>query len=133
MSDCIASRIKTTMKQYISIILLIIIIGVNTACISGSHHLGKFSVMGVKHYAAEKIYCDNILARNASGKSCNHIIVIIPTRFPKIDEAVVDAVAKHGGDFLINANVYSDVGYAPFIYGRTCYRVDGDVCAANKR
>ena len=63
-----------------------------------------------------------------SGEDCRRIFVIIPTSFgqPTLDEALDRALEAKNANVLLNAVVDYSNYYIPYIYGETCWRVEGD-------
>jgi hypothetical protein len=62
-----------------------------------------------------------------SGEDCTNIIIIIPTGGPPtIDEALDRALESKDANLLTDAVVSWSGFYIPYIYGRTCWRAEGD-------
>lgn len=62
-----------------------------------------------------------------SGEDCTQIISFIPTGGPPtIDEALDRALEAVNANLLTDAVVRYDHFYIPYIYGRTCWRAEGD-------
>lgn len=62
-----------------------------------------------------------------SGEDCQHVIIIIPTGGPPtIDEAIDRALESRGASLLTDAVVNFHYFYIPYIYGQTCWKVEGD-------
>lgn len=90
-------------------------------------HIGNFSGLATGTYKAENINSSTLVVKDATGESCRSIIIFIPTGVPKLDEAVSEALAKNNGDFMMNARAYNSWWWIPYIYGRTCWTIEGDV------
>lgn len=97
-----------------------------------SQHVGNFSGLAAGTYRPENITAANLVKKDTSGETCKHIILVFPTGYPKLDEAVSQATAKNDGDFMMNARVYSTHWYIPLLFGETCWKVEGDVYKTNK-
>ncbi len=62
-----------------------------------------------------------------SGEDCVHIIIVFPTGGPPtIDEAIDRALEAKGANMLTDAVVTWSYFYIPYVYGRTCWRAEGD-------
>lgn len=61
------------------------------------------------------------------GEDCTHIIILIPTGgVPTIDEALDRALESKGANLLTDAVVTWSSWYIPYIYGQTCWKVEGN-------
>lgn len=92
-----------------------------------THHVGNFSAFASGTYKIENVGKSTLVKKNAKGESCKPIIIIFETGFPKMDEALSEALAANDGDYMMNARVYYSEWYMPLIYGSYCYKVEGDV------
>jgi hypothetical protein len=65
----------------------------------------------------------------------NHIILWIPTntRRPTMQEAVDGALARGGGNLLVDAEVEHWWVLVPFLYGQEGWRVRGDVVRSEEQ
>ena len=62
-----------------------------------------------------------------SGEDCQHIISFIPTSgAPTLDEALDRALESRQANLLLDAVVDFSWFYIPYIYGKTCWRAEGD-------
>jgi hypothetical protein len=68
-----------------------------------------------------------MVVRGAVGKAYKHIIIIIPTGMPNMEEAIDAALDEHEGDYLTNAKISYLFWFIPYIYGQFGYKVEGDV------
>ena len=113
------------MKRSVSIIAGLFLVSLLfSGCVQ---HIGNFSALATGTYRAENINSKALVAKDVRGESCRSIILFIPTGVPKLDEAVSEAVAKNNGDFMMNARAYNTFWWIPYIYGQTCWRIEGDV------
>jgi hypothetical protein len=63
----------------------------------------------------------------AQGEDCTHIIILFPTGgAPTIDEAIDRALESKGANLLTDAVVRYEYFYIPYIYGRSCWKAEGD-------
>ena len=69
---------------------------------------------------------DTRSTRHVVGRSCTHIVAVVPFRIPSFGEALEDALRQAGGTVLSNVVVRYEVFDLPFIYGIACYAVEGD-------
>jgi hypothetical protein len=61
------------------------------------------------------------------GEDCQHIVIVIPTSgVPTIDEAIDRALERVNASMLTDAVIEWSTFYIPYIYGRTCWRAEGD-------
>jgi hypothetical protein len=63
----------------------------------------------------------------AYGEDCTHIIIVVPTGGdPTIDEAIDRALESKGANLLTDAVIRQEYFYIPYLYGRTCWKAEGD-------
>jgi len=67
-----------------------------------------------------------VAQENVVGSDSFHILFVIPLGTVKLERAIEDALAKSGGDILINVNVDITQFYIPPVYGYTEMTVHGD-------
>ena len=61
------------------------------------------------------------------GEDCAHIIVVIPKKGNvTLDEAIDRALESKHANLLLDAKVETFGFYIPYIYGKTCWTVEGD-------
>ncbi len=118
------------MKRLVSIIAGLSLI--NLLLLGCVQHVGNFSGLATGTYRSENINPSSLVSKDVKAESCRSIIIFIPTGVPKLDEAVAEATSKNNGDFMMNARVYNSFWWIPYIYGQTCWVVEGDVYKTNK-
>lgn len=91
-------------------------------CVGTTGHLAALST----HALPPADLLTRAPAHHVIGRSCIRVIFIIPTRMPKIDEAVDDALRQAGGRVLTDVRVRYEVTYLPFFFGIACYVAEGD-------
>ena len=63
----------------------------------------------------------------AYGEDCTHIIILFPTGGqPTIDEAIDRALESKGANLLTDAVINWEYFYIPYVYGRSCWKAEGD-------
>lgn len=116
---------RKTVAMFLLVTLLIV------AFAGCSQHIGNFSGLATGTYRPENINGSNLVAKDVLGETCKSIILFFPLGYPKLDEAVSNATAKSGGDFMMNSRVYSNSWWF-LLYGQNCFKVEGDVYKTNK-
>lgn len=112
------------MKKTAGVLMIVFVGAMLAGC---SQHVGNLSALAAGTYKSENINPASMVGKDITGKACASIFFIFPTGYPKLDEAVSQATAKNNGDFMMNARIYYDSWWIPFIYGQNCWRVEGDV------
>lgn len=107
--------------------ILLLMTVLSLMMIGCSRHVGNFSALATGTYNTEKVNKSHLVLRNATGKACQPVIIMFNYGYPKLDEAVSEALAANNGDYMMNARVYWTEWYIPFIYGSICFKVEGDV------
>ncbi len=109
----------------------LVVLALFTALLMGcSQHVGNFSGLSTGTYRAENITSTHLVAKDVTGETCKSSFFFIPLGVPKLDEAVSNATAKSGGDFMMNSRVYA-TSWSLFLYGQNCFKVEGDVYKTN--
>lgn len=67
------------------------------------------------------------VADGVTGNSTKHIIIIIPTGNPTIEDALEDALKKTKGDLMQNVVIYYKWWYIPYVFGEFKFEIKGDV------
>ncbi len=90
---------------------------------------GDFTVLSNKLVRLSDFELDKAeRERDVIGTDTQHIIIFIPTQSQALlEEAIDDALDKGNGDVLTDAVVEFESWYIPYIYGKTQWRVTGDV------
>jgi hypothetical protein len=94
-----------------------------------SLNYGTFSVLGTRPVDVSNQSFERV-REGVTGKSVRPTYVIFPTGYPRIGEAVEDALTSTGGDLMTNAKVSLRWWYIPFLYGETYFEVTGDTWKA---
>jgi len=66
-------------------------------------------------------------ARHVIGRSCVPIIVFFPARIPNFGDALDEALRQGKGEVLSDVVIGYEVQDIPFVCGRACYVVEGNV------
>ena len=61
------------------------------------------------------------------GEACRSRIFVFPTGYPKIKEAIEDALKKGKGDLLRDAVIDYEVWGIPLVYERECWIAEGTI------
>ena len=64
--------------------------------------------------------------RHVKGRSCIHVVTVVPIGLPKIGAAIEDALRQTGGTALVDVVVGYEVYDIPLVYGLACYVVEGE-------
>jgi len=96
--------------------------------ISGCATRGDFTAISSKNVNLNDMHVDPKKTKGrASGEDCQHIIILFPTSGPPtLDEALDRALEPKQANILTDAVVYWNSFYIPYIYGQTCWKVEGD-------
>lgn len=98
---------KFSIAVYISVIL--------TSC---SHNLFNFTIVSTKNIELEKLSLLQKSSEKTIGEDKSSIIIIIPTRKIKIDQAISNTIDGIPGCVaLLDGVVYSKFWFIPYIYG----------------
>ena len=103
-----------------------------------SQRLGEFTVASTKNVSDLQTTPTTPKA-HTEGETCINTILIFSfgNRQNRIQEAMDNAInngKKRGiqGDLLLNSRIYWNDWYIPFIYGRNCITVEGDLVKVKK-
>lgn len=122
--------LRTMSKKYVNLSLLAALaLLFTTGC---AQHIGNFSALATGTYRNENINDKHLVAKNANGSSLCWSILGIPTcQWPKLDQAVSEALTKNNGDFMQNSRVYwTDTWYV--LVSSWGFKVEGDVYKTNE-
>ena len=108
-------------KSAVAIALLLPMLG---ACATRS----DFTVISGKNVNLSDIRIDRSKAKGRTrGEDCMQIIIIFPTSGqPTLDEALDRALEAKKANVLLDAVVDFHSFYIPYLYGETCWEVEGD-------
>jgi hypothetical protein len=108
------------------LICAISIVGLLAA--SGCSSRSDLTAVSSKNVSLNPLRVDPAQSKGRTrGEDCVHIIIIIPTGgVPTIDEAIDRALEPKGANLLTDAVVTWTSWYIPYIYGLTCWTVEGD-------
>ncbi|MBN2316689.1 MAG: hypothetical protein JXM79_22365 [Sedimentisphaerales bacterium] len=88
--------------------------------------LGDFTLITTKNIDLKNFNThEDIEAEQVVGEDLKHIIFIFPTGVPHIKEAVDNALEKGNAYMLVDAALYHEGFYFPYIYGYSKYVVKG--------
>jgi hypothetical protein len=96
--------------------------------VSGCATRSDFTAISSKNLNLSDVQIDRTrLKGRTSGEDCTHIIIFIPTGGPPtLDEALDRALEPKNANLLLDAVVDWNSFYIPYIYGQTCWNVEGD-------
>ena len=95
---------------------------ITSGCATGTTgHLALASTRDVDLTAIEKPS-----GRRIKGRSCVHVVTVVPIGMPKFGAAIEDALRQTGGTTLLDVVVGYEVYDVPFVYGYACYVAEGE-------
>jgi hypothetical protein len=98
---------KLSISIFISVVL--------TSC---SHNLFNFTIVSTKNIELEKLSSLQKSSEKITGEDKSSIIIIIPTRKIKIDQAISNTIDGIPGCVaLLDGVVYSKFWFIPYVYG----------------
>lgn len=108
-------------KGYFCLCLFVVVL-------SGCATRSDFTAISSKNVNLSEIQIDRSrLKGRAEGEDCQHIIILFPTSGQAtLDEALDKALEPKRANLLLDAVVNWNSFYIPYIYGQTCWRVEGD-------
>jgi hypothetical protein len=94
----------------------------------------RFAALSSDPFPALGYQGDAPTVPNVSATVRSHIILWIPTntRTPTLQDAVDSALARGGGDLLVDAEVEHWWVFVPFLYGQEGWTVRGDVVRSKR-
>ena len=113
------------MNRRVSALVITVLLPVLGACATRS----DFTAISGKNVNLTDIRIDRSKSKGRSyGEDCQRIIIIIPTSLsqPTLDEALDQALEAKKANVLLDAVVNFHSYYIPYIYGETCWKVEGD-------
>ena len=112
------------MNRLILIGIVLVTIFIIAGC---TQHLGNFTALSTGTFRPENLDEKHKVASDVTGDTKSPIICGIPIAgYPKVDQAVAEALAKSKGDFMQNARLYNYY-WTVIVYGEIGYTVTGDV------
>lgn len=97
---------------------LSIIVFTSIILTSCSQNLFNFTLVSTKNIELEKLSSLKKSSERTTGQDKSSIIIIIPTRQVKIDQAITNTIDGIPGCVaLLDGVVYSKIWYIPYIYG----------------
>jgi len=110
------------MKKFHFLFLLGVIV------LSGCATRSDFTAISSKNVNLSNIQIDRSrLKGRTTGEDCQHIIILFPTGGPPtLDEALDKALETKQANLLLDAVVNWNSFYIPYVYGETCWKVEGD-------
>src|SRR5438874_2435027 len=92
-----------------------------SGCTGTTGHLALASTRDLDLAAIEKPS-----GRRVKGRSCIHVVTVVPIGLPQVDEAIDEALAPVGGILMRDVTVTS--AHSVYVlFGWHCYRVRGEV------
>ena len=101
--------------------LLGLAVATASGCTGTTGHLALASTRDLDLAAIEKPS-----GRRVKGRSCIHVVTVVPVGMPKFDAAIEDALRQTGGTALVDVVVRYEVYDIPFVYGLACYVAEGE-------
>ena len=92
-----------------------------SGCTGTTGHLALASTRDLDLAAIEKPS-----GRRVKGRSCIHVVTVVPIGLPKFGAAIEDALRQTGGTALVDVVVGYEVYDIPFVYGLACYVAEGE-------
>ncbi len=92
-----------------------------SGCTGTTGHLALASTRDLDLAAIEKPS-----GRRVKGRSCIHVVTVVPIGLPKLGAAIEDALRQTGGTALADVVVGYEVYDIPFVYGLACYVAEGE-------
>jgi len=113
-------------KFWLGILALALVFGFSaTGC---GTRLGAFTVISTKNIDWSRASQFTRSHQRVEGKDTYHIIIFIPTKSIKIEDAVDNALQKIPGSVaLVDAVLRSKSFYIPYIYGNGGYYIEGTI------
>lgn len=107
---------------------LVICTVIIAAAVSGCATRSDFTAISSKNVNVSNMKLDRAKSKGKTvGEDCQHIVILIPTGGPPtIDEAIDRALEAKNASVLLDAVVDFNSFYIPYIYGQTCWKVEGD-------
>lgn len=96
--------------------------------LTGCATRSDFTALSTKNVNLSDIKIDRSKNKGrVKGEDCQHLIIIIPTSGPPtLDEAIDRALESKHANLLLDAVVNWNSFFIPYIYGQTCWKVEGD-------
>ncbi len=112
------------MGRCLSVVAAVLVTLALGACVSRS----DFTAISGKNVNLSNIKIDRSKSKGrVSGSDCIQIIIVIPTGSPPtLDEALDRALEPKRANLLLDAVVEFSSFYIPYIYGESCWKVEGD-------
>ena len=104
-----------------SLALLGLAVAMASGCTGTTGHLALASTRQVDLAAIEKP-----TGKRVVGRSCVHVVTVVPIGMPKFGEAIEHALRQSGGTALVDVVVGYEVFDIPFVYGVACYVAEGE-------
>ena len=102
-------------------------IAFSLSMISGCASRGDFTAISGKNVNLSCLKVDRTMAKGrTSGEHCQHIISFFPMGArATLDEALARALEAKQSNLLLDAVVRFHSFYIPYIYGQTCWNIEG--------
>ena len=113
------------MSRALSAVTAVVITLALGACVSSR---SDFSAISGKNVNLSNFRIDRSKSKGrVSGSDCTQVILIIPNGSPPtLDEALDRALEPKRANLLLDAVVEYSSYYIPYIYGETCWKVEGE-------
>lgn len=108
------------MRTLVTAMLALAVIGL-AGC---TYRVGDFTMIASRNIQRDANYVQTGSA--VKGADVKHMIIFIPTGYPNIEDALDDALARDGSDYMTDASLHYSYWFIPAIYGQIKFTVTGD-------
>lgn len=111
--------------RFLLLIMMLFFVSFGTAACS-SMRIGDFTLCSTKNVALDNVDLDKLPQKTeVIGEDKKFVFLFIPFGIPRLENAVDDALAKGGGDLMVDTAVYAEQWW--FLVGQTGLKVKGTV------
>ncbi len=112
------------MSRRVSAVMIALLLSTLASCASRS----DFTAISSKNVNLSDIQIDRSKSKGrVHGEDCTQIIIVFPTGGPPtLDEALDQALEGANANVLLDAVVDYHTFYIPYLFGETCWEVEGN-------